>query len=96
MGNRVNLIIWLKKFLRVKRPRAKYLNPKFNNPLESAPETRVSYHLVDTVAAPLDTVRNSAYTTEFLDGPEKLIEQGSTCNGREAGPALIRYAEKHE
>jgi DnaK suppressor protein len=38
---------------------------------------------------PLDTVRNSAYTTEFLDGPEKLVERDRSLNEHETGHALM-------
>jgi hypothetical protein len=39
-------------------------------------KARSSSCCFDTIEpTPLDTVRNSAYTTEFLDGPEKLVER---------------------
>jgi DnaK suppressor protein len=37
----------------------------------------------------LDTARNSAYTTEFLDGPEKLVEENRSTTSVKRGHALI-------
>src|SRR2546427_10193225 len=42
-----------------------------------------------TKFAPLDTVHNSAYTTEFLDGPEKLVEENRSTTSVKRGHALI-------
>ena len=42
-----------------------------------------------TKFAPLDTVHNSAYTIEFLDGPEKLVEEDRSTTSVKRGHALI-------
>ena len=42
-----------------------------------------------TKFVPLDTVHNSAYTTEFLDGPEKLVEENRSTTSVKRGHALM-------
>jgi DnaK suppressor protein len=74
----------------LKRSIAKYLNLKCNNFSNRRPKNARESYSFDTIQpAPLDTVCNSAYTTEFLDGPEKLVERDRLGIEHKTGHALI-------